>query len=195
MKIFNLSKIEKNHLLRAWAAISLAFAIVLSGGLFKNNFLFFLILSAITIGGGFLLHELAHKLTAQRYGCWAEFRANNTMLLLAILMSFAGFVFAAPGAVIIKGTVTTKRNGIISLAGPAMNIALAGIFFGLIFIPIETISYISRYGMMINSFLAVFNLIPFGNIDGAKVIKWDKKAYFFALSLASFLLIVSLKWL
>lgn len=176
------SKVETRHLLRAWAAISIAFAIVLGkSGIFSSTFLYFLLISAVTVGTGFLFHELAHKYFAQRYGCWAEFRADNSMLILAIIMSFFGFVFAAPGAVMIQGTVTTRRNGVISIAGPATNIVLAALFFALTFVPNDFMAPIARYGLLINSWLAVFNMIPFGNIDGAKVLRWSKPVYFAVL--------------
>lgn len=190
MKKFQFSEIEKQHLFKAWMAISFAFAIMISGGL-KPGFAYNLIMSAITVGAGFLLHEIAHKFAAIHFGCRAEFRADNQMLVLAIIMSFFGFLFAAPGAVIIQGTVTKKRNGIISLAGPAANIILAIIFLIALFL-VPQFSQIAKYGIMINSFLAAFNLIPFGNIDGSKILAWDKKAYFITLGISIILLAISL---
>jgi len=75
------SPIEQQDLVKAWFVIALAFAIVLNGGLgFGSEFFILIVLSAITVGLGFLLHELAHKYVAQKYGCWAEFRAFNGML-------------------------------------------------------------------------------------------------------------------
>jgi Zn-dependent protease len=113
------------------------------------------------------------------------------MLILAILMSFFGFVFAAPGAVMIHGFVNKERNGKISIAGPGVNIILAiifltlGVFFGK--------NVIFTYGYMINVWLALFNMIPFGNFDGSKILKWDKKIYFGFLAVCVFLFITSLR--
>ena len=96
IKIGNIatSKIELNDLFKAWLAISLAFAIVLGGFSFSTKFIVTFVISALTVGIGFIIHEMGHKLVAQRYGCFAEFRAFNSMLWLAVIMSFFGFVFA-----------------------------------------------------------------------------------------------------
>tara|TARA_Y100000310_G_scaffold344775_1_gene459418 strand:+ start:4146 stop:4706 length:561 start_codon:yes stop_codon:yes gene_type:complete len=170
------SNLEKTELLKAWIAISIAFAIVLRGT--NLGFLQNFILSALTVGVGFLLHELAHKIVAQKYGCWAEFRSFDSMLLLAIGMSFLGFVFAAPGAVFIKGNVTTEKNGKISIAGPITNIILAVLFFILLqFFNTGYLNLISTYGFRINSWLALFNMIPIWNFDGSKVLRWNKIYY------------------
>ncbi|MFC1801809.1 metalloprotease [Nanoarchaeota archaeon] len=173
---FKTSKIELMDLLKAWLAISVAFGIVLGGLKFDADFLFVLLLSAVTVGVGFLFHEIAHKLMAQRYGCFAEFRANNQMLMMAILFSFLGFVFAAPGAVMIGGQITKRENGIISVAGPAMNLILSLLFlgFGILF---PSLMLFASYGFRINAWLAVFNMIPAWNFDGKKILRWNKTVY------------------
>ncbi|MBT4334488.1 hypothetical protein HOD61_01600 [archaeon] len=188
------SNTEKEHLAKAWIAISLAFGIVLAGGLkgvMSGNIYSMFIIAALTVGVGFLAHEIAHKYVAQRYHCYAEFRSFDNMLLLAIAMSFFGFVFAAPGAVMIRGVVTKERNGKISIAGPITNIILALIF--LILLIITPFKLISGYGLLINSWLALFNMIPFGNLDGAKVLRWNKVAYGFTVAAALLLMILSSK--
>ena len=170
------SEIEIRDILKAWAAISIAFAIALSSGL--SDFYAKFIIASLTVGIGFLLHELGHKAVAQRYGCFAEFRSDAMMLLLAIAISFTGFIFAAPGAVFIKGKITKEQNGRISAAGPVVNILLAIIFLGLGLITDNAIlDMISSFGTYINALLAVFNLLPFGIFDGQKVFNWNKIAY------------------
>lgn len=173
------SKKEVKDLVKAWIILSIAFAIMLSGFNDAVNFIKMFIISSLTIGIGFLFHETAHKIVAQRYGCWAEFRAFNNMLVLSLFMSLFGFLFAAPGAVMIAGFVNKEKNGRISLAGPLTNIALAIIFLAISFISGETLSALANYGYTINTWLALFNMIPFGMFDGAKVLEWDKKVYGF----------------
>src|SRR3989339_1525964 len=123
------SEFELRDILKAWVAVSIAFGIILSNSVadFYSKFM----IASLTVGIGFLFHELGHKFVAQRYGCFAEFRSFDNMLLLAIAMSFFGFVFAAPGAVMISGRISKSRSGRISAAGPVVNIVLAMLFLAL----------------------------------------------------------------
>ncbi len=184
------SEREIKDLIKAWIAISLAFAILLNDGdLFSSTFLNRLIISSITVGIAFLLHELGHKLVAQKYHFWAEFRSFDSMLILAILMSFLGFIFAAPGAVMINGYYMTKeKNGKISAAGPLVNIILSIIFIILILIGINNL--FTFYGLLINSLITLFNLIPFGNFDGKKILTWSKPVYFTMLGFGLIIMLV-----
>lgn len=175
ISILRFSKPEIRDLLKSWLAISLAFAIALSGIISLENLLTSFLISASTVGIGFIFHELSHKYLAQKYGCIAEFRSYDKMLIIAILLSFTGIIFAAPGGVFIQGFVGKVRNGKISSAGIIANISIAFIFLiMLISTPFKTLSY---YGLLINSWLALFNLIPIGNFDGKKVLNWNKKVY------------------
>ena len=177
------SKTELIDLAKAWLVISLVFTFVFSGinlfngsirDVFSIKFLILLVISLFTAGLGFLLHELGHKFVAQRYGCVAEFRAFDQMLYLALgLAAFIGFIFAAPGAVMISGMITRKENGIVSLAGPLTNYILAMIFLILmVFIP--QLKFPFMIGFQINLWLGLFNMIPFGNFDGIKILHWNR---------------------
>ena len=180
----NTSETEIKDLIKAWIAISIAFAIVMRG-LLELNFYERFIIASVTVGTGFLLHELGHKIIAQRYGCFAEFRSFDQMLILAVIMSFFGFVFAAPGAVMISGPVGVRRNGKISAAGPIVNLVLALAFLSILLIPpTGLIKVIAFYGFFINSWLALFNMIPVWNFDGVKVLRWDKTIYIIIVAIA-----------
>jgi len=184
------SNIEIQHLVRAWSAITIAFAIAM--GLESiSGFAVNLLIAAITVGLGFVAHELSHKLVAQKYRCFAEFRANNMMLVLAIIISFTGVILAAPGAVMIAGHIDHKKNGKISAAGPAANIVLAVLFLILYLASGGLLASIGYYGMMINSWLAMFNILPFPMFDGLKIMSWDKLVYGLMFVSAAALLFLS----
>ena len=191
------TKKEKIDLLFAGFMISLAFAILLSGGiekLLKSNSVLIVafLLAFLTAGIGFLLHELMHKFVALRYGLKAEFHAFYGMLWVALLFSLFGFIIAAPGAVMIHGRINNEKNGKIALAGPLTNIFLALIFLILIFIvKNEFLSLLLKTGLTINSLLAAFNMIPTIPFDGGKVFVWNKKVYTIATIIAISLFIIS----
>ncbi len=180
------SKIELRDITKAWLVLSLAFACIYAGAnvvngtlskIVSTQFLGLFVISLFTAGLGFLLHELSHKFVAQHYGCVAEFRAWDQFLYLALgLAVVVGFIFAAPGAVMISGMITRRENGLVSAAGPAMNYVVGGLFLGLGFI-LPAWASIFLIGYSINMWLGLFNLIPFGNLDGYKVFSWNKTVW------------------
>ncbi|PIN79652.1 hypothetical protein COV16_03115 [Candidatus Woesearchaeota archaeon CG10_big_fil_rev_8_21_14_0_10_34_8] len=195
-KVFgiNTSDQEINDLIKGWVIISIAFTVLLYGFSSTLGVFIFFIVSLITVGTGFIFHEMGHKLVAQHYKCWAEFRADNMMLMIALVSSFFGFIIAAPGAVVIYGPhITKKHNGIISSAGPLTNFAASIIFFGLLFFPNAFVHTIALYGFLINSWLGLFNLIPIMNFDGRKILKWSKPVYSGMVIIGVFLGIIA--WL
>ena len=149
-RLWHFSKEEKEHLLLATGAFTLALGLMRVGGIFSISqfsssgiWLSMLFLSMpvmlISVGPAFVLHEIGHKIIAKKYGCWAEFRADPGGLRFGLgLAALLGVVFMAPGAVMVAGLVTRRQNGHIALAGPVVNlllfiigIPLGGIILGL----------------------------------------------------------------
>lgn len=180
---------ERSDLLIAWLAISVAFSLVfIKGGVTAELFVVYLLVSMFTVGIGFILHEMAHKFTAMKFGFWAEFQKNNLMLLVAVAMAaLVGVVFAAPGATMIYGSyISREQNGKISAAGPAINLLLcipfAIILFvsGMITLPIlsrNLLSLLGIVGLQVNAMLAAFNMLPVSVLDGKKVLAWNPAAF------------------
>ncbi len=186
---------ELIELLISFIVLTIAFSMIHGGGRFNlqpENFL----VSGLGVGTGFLLHELAHKFAAMRYGYKAEYKAWYSGLVLTLLMSFMGFIIALPGAVMISKPAyrdsqyaysesddaywdhLERRVGNeelwISLAGPITNIVLAAFFFAILksgLVMGDLWSFAVYYALYINLILAAFNLLPIGPMDGAKIFR------------------------
>ena len=164
---------------KAWLGTALAFAVLYTGGNVTSPlFITFLILAALTAGLGVILHELAHRVVARRFGATAHFVANDGMLIISILIATQGFLFAAPGAVWHSGWLTKRQSGLVAAAGPITNMVLALIFVGLLLAaPAIGAPRLVLTGLVmgfhVNAILGAFNMLPFGPIDGAKVLNWS----------------------
>lgn len=165
---------EIRDLIISMVIITVLFAYIFSGRTLPSFSL--IVVTFIAVGLGFILHELAHKFVAMRYGFWAEYRLWVEGLIFAIITAALGFLFVAPGAVYIHGEyISREQNGKISASGPATNLILAGLFFLLLYyFPWGgLITLIGVLGFYVNSFLAMINLIPISMLDGAKIIRWN----------------------
>ncbi len=188
------SRTEVRDILIAWISLSVAFTVAITGGAL-NGFSSRLsmvvngvpenlsleetfLLALVTIGVGFVLHEMMHKFIAERYGFQAGFRMWVQGLGLALFSAFVfGIVFAAPGATYFMGYGVSKReNGIISLAGPLTNVAIALLFLPLLLVNTTNLLILEAgyLGCYFNFFLATFNMLPIFVLDGAKVWRWNK---------------------
>mgnify|MGYP001346126515 FL=1 len=60
-------------------------------------------LFAVFMTASFLIHEIAHKVMAQKAGLWAEFRLTTWGAILTFASVFLPFKMIAPGAMMIGG--------------------------------------------------------------------------------------------
>ena len=199
--MFKFTSNEVRDLFIAFVFISLSFAIA-NAGRNPSAILAILPYVLVGVGAGFILHELGHKFVSMKYGYWAEFKVWPQGLLFALITSFFGFVFAAPGAVYTYANyMTDEINGKISIAGPIVNIILALIFLAIATMVYPSALYSETYAMIfiacsvgysINSFLAAFNLLPIGNLDGSKVLRWNFGIWIVTIAVAAILTIASM---
>ncbi|HPZ32128.1 MAG TPA: peptidase M50 [Methanoculleus sp.] len=185
---------ERRDLLIAWLAISIAFTLIyIRGGVNVAELVFFFVMSLITVGVAFVLHELAHKFSAMRYGYWAEFQKDNQMLLVAVVMAaLVGIVFAAPGATYIYGNATRTENGRISAAGPVTNLLLCIPFAALWLLGGELLAIVGLVGLRVNAMIATFNMLPISILDGRKVLAWNPAVFAVLMAASLGVLILSL---
>ncbi|RME79612.1 MAG: site-2 protease family protein [Methanobacteriota archaeon] len=162
---------EISSLIIASLVLTLAFSILFVGlsitALVAMPIVFAIIVPA------FIFHELAHKAVAQHYGIHAGFVTYKLGLVLALVSSFFGFIFAAPGAVMMSGFKRPSKRELlhIAAAGPLSNIIMAVLALPFIANPVAYMFF------SINAILALFNLIPFGPLDGFKIFHTNKIAW------------------
>ncbi len=158
-----------------------------------------LLLSALAVIIGIVIHESAHALAAYALGdATARLRGRVSLnplshidpfgtVILPLLMILAGgpvFAYAKPVPVYLGNLKHPKRDELlVALAGPASNIVLAGLFAYLLsvvqqLLSIGAVSYLLASGlvsfcltaMFVNLSLAFFNLIPLPPLDGSSIL-------------------------
>ncbi|MEM2017010.1 MAG: AN1-type zinc finger domain-containing protein [Nitrososphaerota archaeon] len=201
-----LKTISRKSMLRELAHIVLSVILVSLVGLSLIGYESFLfmnpILLLVYIAGfalSYLLHELAHRLVASRNRVVAYFRLDpiGSLITLISAIPMLPIKFIAPGAVVLATPTTIRVVGSTSFWGPATNLILSvilyisylisrSIFFSLQFSTIFLI--LAKF----NAFIAFFNLLPFGPLDGLKIIKWSLPRWAVAFGLSIILLIMTM---
>ena len=169
---------ELQHLACAVLVVFIVEALRFPTSWFTGSFL-------ATLGGVVLLafaaHEVAHKLAAQHYGFWAEFRLDARATLVSLVTAIPGVPFKviAPGAVVLQGAMGRRADfGKVALAGPLVNVAQAVLCSLVPVHPILTLAVI------LNTDLALFNLLPVAILDGRSVFDWNRRVWAVAFAVA-----------
>jgi len=150
-----------------------------------------LALFVIGFAASFLIHELSHRSYARSHGLYARFKLDpfGALLTLVTAVPFIPFKIIAPGAVVVTGITSIEILGMSALVGPLSNIVLAAgldiAAYILSRLPSGFLPYLLYKLGALNAFIAFFNLIPFGELDGKKVFAWSpgKWAVAFVISL------------
>ncbi|HEX9683742.1 MAG TPA: site-2 protease family protein [Acidimicrobiales bacterium] len=136
-----------------------------------------------------ILHEIAHGLTAYRFGDPTARNAGRltlnplrhldpfgSIILPAILAfsSFGIFGYAKPVPVNPRLMRHPRNHSLlVSLAGPAANIVIAVMAAGVtrLLTPESTPWFVAVYVGFVNSILAAFNLLPIPPLDGSAIVE------------------------
>jgi len=168
--------------------IGLSYAFYL-GALELENWPVIVTALSVIITASFFTHEIAHKVTAQRRGLWAEFRLTMWGAILTAVSILLPYKIISPGAVMIAGPARMDEIGKISIAGPITNIVLSSVLLGPVFVPNPSLVFV--IGAFFNAYVALFNLLPFGILDGYKIFSWDKKVWGLAFAASAALTVIS----
>jgi Zn-dependent protease len=193
------SKTEILHLGVAYGVLTGCLLLVFSGYTYIGSYFAppgtrgitptLIVVAALAALTGFVAHEMAHKVVAQRLGFWAEFRASAYGLGMAVVTSVLGFIMAAPGATMVGGMheVDYRNWGRTSVAGPMTNLGFAAIFYAAAIGAFLAHNVVFEWLLvlaLINAWFGTFNLFPFGVLDGAKVFRWSRSRWAGALALS-----------
>lgn len=184
------SKIEIIHL--ALGVLVVALVGLSIGEYFHVNLLSLLYVVVIFILT-FLLHEIAHKVVAEHYGLWAEFRLSPLGVILTVASIFLPVVkIVSPGAVVISGEADKGVVGRVSLSGPLTNMLLSIEFLILsLIVGYPPLKMIFTWGFIVNAFVSFFNLIPFSILDGRKIHWWNKYIWVLSFMISLILMIIA----
>jgi Zn-dependent protease len=152
--------------------------------LFVNVGLGWLVVGTIVIFlASFMAHEMAHKFVAQHYGMWSEFRMTSMGYYLSAMAILFSLPIFGTGVVYTSGTSNMEHNGKSNLAGPLINFLIAAslviisilmFFIGAALFPL---GILLRYGVQLNAFLGLFNMIPIQPFDGATIRYWNSRVW------------------
>lgn len=194
---FTTSRTEVAHLVIAYVVLTLDITLVRFSLAFGPSVLppTSVLLSGLAFGAaaaltGFVAHEMAHKISAERHGFWAEFRMSPMGLVISVVTSLFGFLFALPGATVVGGMGDIREWGRTSLAGPLTNLVegsafLAGTAVVLVAFHAPLLAATLVLLAFVNGVFATFNLLPFGALDGQKVYRWNRGIWVTSFAVAA----------
>ncbi len=161
--------------------------------------------ATLIAGFSYVIHEIAHKIWAEKLSFSAEFKLDwklllaslfistfSSMLGMGILMIMMGGVHIKklPSSVLNKEyhNITKEEEGKIAFMGPASNVLLA-VFFKFL----EPLSPAFSAGVYLNLLLALYNTMPFPSLDGLRIFYWSIIPWL-SLLLSEIIMIVLIGW-
>ncbi|MCE4615361.1 MAG: hypothetical protein F7B60_07540 [Desulfurococcales archaeon] len=120
---------------------------------------------------GMVIHESAHKYAGRRNGCLSMYVTTAWGVLVTIASGFSPIKLLIPGftSLICFSRVSSEGEFEISSWGPLTNIVLAIVAIAIYYAGIHSV-FLQGF-LVINVWLAVFNLLPIPPLDGWKMVK------------------------
>ena len=166
----------------------------------QTNFINILILTIIIFTISLLAKIYSQKLLAQKYHYHIEYKIWGYGIVFAVVTMLLNIFIITPGYFkygLYDRIATSQEKAKIALMGPTVNIVLAVIFLIPILVTKTTLTDMILVklalliGYYINTYMAVFNLIPFMKLDGLKIFEHDIKMWIIPMIISIILIIIS----
>jgi len=153
-----------------------------------NNFLISIALVIVA----FVVHELAHRTIALWLGYRTQFKAWITGLVIGLVVAFVSngyLLFLAPGALVITHLPVHRLGKFYydlaynQLGWIAMSGAIANMLFAVLLKILATITGLGIFekAMMINIWIALFDMLPIPPFNGSRTFFGSRYIYVFVL--------------
>lgn len=196
------SLVRMNEALALFIA-SLAVAIVFGfQELIRGNLLYFGIVSLVAVLA-MVPHELAHRWSARRLGCYSRYVLSPIGLILTLITAPLNIKIIMPGYTLVISryydpAINKRIEGVTSFAGPVVNIVSASITYLALILCLKTLLCpqllftFLYWNTALNAWVAFFNLLPIPPLDGSKIIRWNPILWItsLAISLALFIMMI-----
>ncbi|MEM0373620.1 MAG: hypothetical protein QXO96_03610, partial [Sulfolobales archaeon] len=141
-----------------------------------------LILLILTTAIAIVPHEVAHRQVARMNGCNSRFVLSFTGFIVTFFINLVMGLIGFGPIIFISGytssscrffSLSKDLEGKIALAGPLINIIIAILSIILLRFTTGITSIFLILLVTFNSFVAFFNLLPLGQLDGYKIFRWN----------------------
>ncbi len=196
------TKEEIRNLLISIIVISTLFTINMTQkiGWTNTEIINILIITLILFSISFIAKIYSQKYLARKYHYHIEYKIWGYGIIFAIVTMLLNIFIITPGYFkygLYDRIATEEEKAKIAIIGPAANMILAVIFLIALIILKSTLttSAIIKLAMLIgfyiNTYMAVFNLIPFMALDGIKIVEYDLKMWIVPMIISVVLLIIT----
>lgn len=181
--LFQLSELK--HIFLVIFILAFGFSYKFQGPATLGNWFGTFLLALILVGISIFVHELAHKYIASKFLARVESKISwggVLVMLIGMVLSQGWIVFAAIWAVVITPLRSMKpgkpfphlgprEQAIIALSGPMASLGVA--ILAKLFVP--SLGLIATNLIMINVFIALFNLMPLFTLIPIMSFQWGKR--------------------
>ena len=198
------SIVELNEALAILITVVVLSLVFGSGYILRGDLALYAIITVIAVIG-VIPHELAHRWCARKMGSYSRYVLSPIGLVLTLITAipWIPFKIIMPGFTLVvpsryEPNYLKRLNGLSGYIGPLTNIVIASVSLATYALLVEVIaglpwivSTFLKLNSYINSWIAIFNLLPIPPLDGSKIWSWNPGVWITTFLLGIGLYVVS----